>query len=271
MIHPIWKKVQPEAERVLMNNKKLFAFLSSPDLRFMFYSMGFSERQRFELNYIKNIPSDAWHSIKSYSESPIGVPEYDCEYLNISVNSLGKLYYWTAIASRWDIKQINTVVEIGGGYGCFCRVLLEMISPKITYVIFDLPEMLALQYYFLSASSPEYKVKPHFYSSSKITEGAVNLIPIYYLSDVKVNYFDLMVSHFALSETTSYTQRLVSEKLFPKAKYLYMCIQDTEATKWIDLNLEHHESLMNLVNNYFSTLISEPFHYDNAFEVFANK
>ena len=254
MIHPIWKKVQPEAERVLMNNKKLFAFLSSPDLQFMFYRMGFSDRQRFELNYLKNTPKETWQSILEYSESPIGKPKFDCEYLNISVNSLGMLYYWAAIASKWDIKTLNTVVEVGGGYGCFCRVVQEMIFPRITYIMFDLPEMLALQYYFLSGSSTEYKIIPHFSSSSNIIEGAINLVPIHYLSNFKVNKYDLIVSHFALSETTKYIQHLVSEKLFSKTKYLYMTIQDTDSAEWNELGLEPTVNLLAMIKNSFSQI-----------------
>ena len=271
IVHPIWKKVQPEAEKVLMNDEKLINFLSSPDLQFMFYRTGFSDRQRFELNYLKNTPNETWQSILKYSESPIGKPEFDCEYLNISVNSLGMLYYWAAIASKWDIKTLNTVVEIGGGYGCFCRVVQEMILPRITYIMFDLPEMLALQYYFLSGSSTEYKIIPHFSSSSKIVEGAINLVPIHYLSNFKVNKYDLIVSHFALSETTKYIQHLVSEKLFSKVKYLYMTIQDTETDEWIDINLESHKSLISLIKNYFTTINIVPFSHDNALEVFANQ
>jgi len=271
IVHPIWKKVQPEAEKVLMNDEKLINFLSSPDLQFMFYRTGFSDRQRFELNYLKNTPNETWQSILKYSESPIGKPKFDCEYLNISVNSLGMLYYWTAIASKWDIKTLNTVVEIGGGYGCFCRVVQEMILPRITYIMFDLPEMLALQYYFLSGSSTEYKIIPHFSSSSKIVEGAINLVPIHYLTNFKVNKYDLIVSHFALSETTKYIQHLVSEKLFSKAKYLYMTVQDTEMDEWKDINLESHKSLISLIKNYFTTINILPFSHDNALEVFANQ
>ena len=271
MVHPLWKKVQPRAEEVLMNNKKLFSFLTSPDLQFMFYRMGFSDRSKFELNYIKSSSDHTWKAVKRYTESSIGGPKYDCKHLNISVNSLSQLYYWAAITSRWDIKQISTIVEIGGGYGCFCRVMLELISPRLTYIIFDLPEMLALQHYFLSASSSDYKVVPHFGVDSKIVEGAINLIPIYFLRDYQIKYFDLFVSTFALSETPHYIQKIVMNKLFSKAKYLYMTIQDTDSAQWNEFGLEPKVNLLAMIQNIFPQINTLPFHSDSSIQVFAEK
>ena len=48
------------------------------------------------------------------------------------------------------IDQIKLIVEFGGGYGSFCRQI-HRLGFTGRYVIFDLPEMLALQKYVLSS------------------------------------------------------------------------------------------------------------------------
>ena len=271
MIHPIWGETQPKIKKIIFDDEQIMKFLSLKTIQFMFFRMGFSKHEIYELKYLKNSPTKMWNLIKEYEESPIGAPILDCKELNISSNSLAMLYYWKKIATKWDITQINSIIEVGGGYGSFCRVMHELASTDITYILFDLPEMLTLQYFFLSASSKGYNIIVHTSSNTPIVSGKINLIPIYWLEEYNVGKCDLFVSHFALSETPFFVQKLVSKKILANCKYLCITSQITDSKEWKDVKLSPHEDLLKLIENNFIKHNVYDSHYDNSIEVFAEK
>ena len=50
--------------------------------------------------------------------------------------------------SNIKISSINLVFEFGGGYGCMASIF-QTLSKKIKYIIYDIREVLLLQYYYL--------------------------------------------------------------------------------------------------------------------------
>ena len=94
MIHPIWSETQPKIKKIIFDDEQIMKFLSLKTIRFMFFRMGFSKHEIYELKYLKKSPTKMWNLIKKYEESPIGTPILDCKELNISSNSLAMLYYW---------------------------------------------------------------------------------------------------------------------------------------------------------------------------------
>ena len=65
------------------------------------------------------------------------------------INYLKKIYI------RFNNKNL-TIAEIGAGYGGFASKVIK--NTKSKYVIFDLPEVNALQYYYLSKNFPEKNI-----------------------------------------------------------------------------------------------------------------
>ena len=129
--------------------------------------------------------------------------------------------------------------------------------------------MLTLQYFFLSASSKGYNIIVHTSSNTPIVSGKINLIPIYWLEEYNVGKCDLFVSHFALSETPFFVQKLVSKKILANCKYLYITSQITDSKEWKDVKLSPHEDLLKLIENNFNKHNVYDSHYDNSIEVFA--
>jgi hypothetical protein len=89
-------------------------------------------------------------------EDPIGLPTIASRRMRTSANrahhaSHLAMYRLTRGQDFWDA---GTIVEWGGGYGDMARIL-RRINPSATYVIIDLPEMLALQYVYLGAVEGE--------------------------------------------------------------------------------------------------------------------
>lgn len=89
-------------------------------------------------------------------EDPIGLPTIASRRTLTSANrahhaSHLAMYRLTCRRDFWDAC---TIVEWGGGYGDMARILLRL-NPPLTYMIIDLPELLALQDIYLGATVDE--------------------------------------------------------------------------------------------------------------------
>jgi hypothetical protein len=69
------------------------------------------------------------------------------EYNNL-IHQAYHLYQWQQVTGK-QIKDLNTIVEFGGGYGAMC-LLCHRLGFKGRYVIYDLPEFSLLQEWYLS-------------------------------------------------------------------------------------------------------------------------
>ena len=118
----------------------------------------------------------------------------------------------------WDSA---TVLEWGGGYGDMARLVRRM-NPGMTYIIIDLPEMLALQYIYLASLESESSINlVNLREQLAIVPGKINLISAYtdisMLSKIKTDSF---ISTWALTESQRSIQQSVLEHDFFGAKYI---------------------------------------------------
>ncbi len=266
-LHPLWQKARP-AFTTLIQNGLPEDFLSNAEVAHQFCRSGFKEPQQHELNYLRSRPRAFGDLIRRYRESGIGRPAMECREFQISANSLGMLYYFVRIAESTGLESLHTIAEFGGGYGCLCRVFLELLPRAPTYIIIDLPEMLALQYVFLKASSPEYKVVPHTAAPLRIEPGAVNLVPVYLADSLPVRP-DLFVSTFALSETPWKLQEKVARHGFFGSKSVYLVGQETDTEFWKHVALDSPQALHRAVHDRFGQVRLQPYHFACAWELFA--
>ena len=76
--------------------------------------------------------------------------------MKVNVHDLCEIYHYKLfeenILKKFNNKNL-TIAEIGAGYGGFASKVIK--NTKSKYVIFDLPEVNALQYYYLSKNFPE--------------------------------------------------------------------------------------------------------------------
>ena len=84
---------------------------------------------------------------------PINGKNFD---LIVNRHDLAEIYHYKLFEEN-ILKKINknnlTIAEIGAGYGGFASKVIK--NKQMKYVIFDLPEINALQYYYLSKNFPE--------------------------------------------------------------------------------------------------------------------
>jgi len=267
-LHPLWQKARP-AFAALIQNGVPMDFLKHPEVAQMFCRGGFGEPQQHELNYLRSRPPALRDLLRRYRESNIGHPTLDCRDLPISVNSLGMLYYFARIVEAAGVGALQTIAEFGGGYGCLCRVFLELLPGPPTYIIIDLPGMLALQYVFLKASSPACKVVPHTAAPLRIVPGSVNLVPVHLAHSVPARP-DFFVSTFALSETPWKLQEKLARGGFWGSKSLYLVGQETDTQFWKFAGLDSPQALHRAVHDRFAQVRLQPYHFASAWELFAS-
>ncbi len=89
-------------------------------------------------------------------ESPIGNPStLEVDGIRVSQSSLEYTYMPTHLAPY--LSRVSVVVDIGGGYGGFARVIKTAL-PSVRLVLLDLPEVNVIQTYYLTAAFPEARV-----------------------------------------------------------------------------------------------------------------
>jgi putative sugar O-methyltransferase len=89
------------------------------------------------------------------TESPIGNPlTHEIQGTTVSQSSLEYTFMLAHLEPY--LSDVRTVVDIGGGYGGLAR-LVKLAFPSIRLVLLDLPEVSAIQTYFLHQAFPEKK------------------------------------------------------------------------------------------------------------------
>ncbi|MBD1154155.1 putative sugar O-methyltransferase [Pelagibacterales bacterium SAG-MED23] len=122
------------------------------------------------LRKIYNSKKKLW--INLLNENSIGNPVPFFLNKKTSGNRIRHVYLAKKICSYVNFSRIDSVIELGGGYGCMASIFCK-INRNIDYTIYDLPEVNLLQYYYLNSlgiktSNSDYKSQVSLIS--KITE-----------------------------------------------------------------------------------------------------
>ena len=105
-----------------------------------------------ELDYILSRPHTKWR--KALHEHTAGNPVIVDDQLCTSGNLIHMVYHIAMLESLSgiEISSLDTVLELGGGYGCMRRAMGNL-GFRGRYAIFDLPILLALQEFYISSTS----------------------------------------------------------------------------------------------------------------------
>ncbi len=141
-----------------------------------------------ELNYLKRLPD--WPSMRELLKDPgVGGAVID-PVLKTNGNIIHHLYsmfrFEEATAHR--LADDSRIVEFGGGYGNFCRLMFRRgFSGR--YVIYDLPEVLELQKWYLgrTLAADEY-ARVEFVTA--LPDGADTVIGLWSISEMPVELRD---------------------------------------------------------------------------------
>lgn len=189
----------------------------------------FSSASKCEFDYlITSINNDKL--LKAIEETWVGNPPKYKHYKKSSSNFVHTAYNLSQLIDLFkiDVKTLNSIVEFGAGYGCMAK-LINNLGFVGKYTIFDIPEFLALQKYYLHSS----KIMSNFKFIDKIDKlEAVNP--------------DILISTWSLSESPISLRDKFLKKI-GKPKYILIAYQENFNS--ID-NKKYFETLKGLMSEY---------------------
>jgi putative sugar O-methyltransferase len=147
-----------------------------------------------------------YEQIKILAESDFAGNPRRYKYKNVGWVSPTLLRYisvFSEIEKSIGFKNIDSVVEIGIGYGGQARVICNLAKIS-NYAFYDLNDVQKLAEYFLKISSSHLSPR--------------NLD----IDSVERESFDLAISNYALSELPAHVQREYLEKVLTPARHCYM-------------------------------------------------
>lgn len=131
------------------------------------------------------------------------------------------LAHYTKLTEQY-VWNANSVIEWGGGYGSMARIIRRM-NPGITYIIVDLPELLALQYIYLGSLEGADCVHIIQGTDDTVIPGKINLVSSdLILSDALQIDCELFITTWALTECPKYMQEFVASKKFFSAQSIFI-------------------------------------------------
>jgi hypothetical protein len=172
-------------------------------------------------------------------ESVVGNPLLYSWRSRSSGNLIHTAYHIKCFTETFHIpfKEISSIVEFGGGYGCMCRFIYE-IGFSGSYTIYDLAEFGALQKYYLTATG---HLKDHSISfTSDVSAPRIPKNP------------DLLIATWSLSESPLTIRSQFLESI-GKPTYILIAFQE----KFDDIdNQEYFEKMKETFAEY--TWVSTP-------------
>lgn len=111
----------------------------------------FHNANKCELDYLINSDWNKWS--RAITKTGVGNPPRYKYYKKSSGNLIHAAYNLSRLVDHYkiDIEKTDKIIEFGAGYGCMAK-LINNLGFNGKYVIFDIPEFLALQKYYLRST-----------------------------------------------------------------------------------------------------------------------
>lgn len=136
-----WDKYRKDLRRAILE-EDISDFLNWDIIKTtMFYEPG-----KKEYEVVKNNKK----LLESIKETQVGNPKPYWLNSSTSGNAVNHAYSISKLLEKCDFSKFNNIIELGGGYGSMCRLFRNSGFTK-KYTIYDLPEFLALQKYYLNS------------------------------------------------------------------------------------------------------------------------
>jgi len=135
-------------------------------------------------------------------------------------------YYDDIYSGIPKTERLRTIVEIGGGYGRFARIM-HQLDPSRCYVLIDLPESLIFSYAFLAVNFPGAKMLVISSAADARIEcaGEFDFVfcPVQFIGHLSCGEVDLVINTYSFAEmpqiSVDYLIGCIHDVLRPR--YLY--------------------------------------------------
>jgi len=176
-------------------------------------------------------------------ENSVGKPLRFFIYPFSSGNRIRQVYHIKKFIDWSNIKisSINLVFEFGGGYGCMASIF-QTLSKKIKYIIYDIREVLLLQYYYLKMNN--FDVSLVFPQKNIFLTN--NLLKLKNVLLKNKNKNKLLIMNWSFSEIHLHARSRI-ENLIYNFNYIIISFQDK--FEEID-NINYFNNLKNKLKKY---------------------
>ena len=238
----------------IINKNNLNSFLRNTILQNIF----FIHNRFFIFNELSELKKDKkWKLWKNIlKENDIGNPIRYFLYPQSSGNRIRQVYILKNLLDHskiFSIKEIKSVIELGGGYGCMAQIFYNLNS-KTKYSIYDMYEVNLLQHYYLKMNN----CKTSFESKARGIKLINKLNYLKSLTSKKNN--DLFIANWSLSEfPLKFRNEFVST--IKGSKYSIICFQ--EKFENID-NLKFFLNLVKKLKSKFNSKLIDFTHYNRS-------
>lgn len=253
-VHPIWSEARSTL-RSYLEEEDWRDFLSHPVCRQMFFRGRWGAGQDKELAALS---ADVFGQmlLDTQRDPAAGAPRLSHVLPELSTNMLGMFYYLMRVRKACDDALPRSVIEIGGGYGAFAWAFMKQ-NPQAAYIIVDLPEMLAIQHYFLTLSLPQSQIIFADTANAQPMPGRVLLLPAARLHESALSC-DLLFSTFGFSELPREFQARIEATGYFGASRIFLAGQF--ASELPHLHLVHHDQVLRAARRRFNRVNVERFH-----------
>jgi len=131
------------------------------------------------------------------NESKVGNPKQYYLDMSTSGNLIHHAYSISHLLNNCDIRDFDKVIELGGGYGSMCRLFRNMNYFR-KYIIYDLPELCALQKFYLSSVDTKYTDNTIFSSDlNKLNDDNISalFIATWSFSEMPIELREQLLNH----------------------------------------------------------------------------
>ncbi len=196
-------------EEAINDYKKFKRFKSDKRYQFVLehatFEQGLQNIEIIKKNNIELLDNNNFSKFKL--NDLIGSPKiynYGSVYGNISPTTIAYIKVLSDLMSLFKINEINTIAEIGAGYGGQA-LIIDQFTKKIEFTLFDLKPVLKLTEKYLES----------FNLNGSFNTKTLN-------EESYTNKYDLIISNYAFSELPKKTQILYLEKVLIKSKRGYL-------------------------------------------------
>jgi putative sugar O-methyltransferase len=171
-----------------------------------FFGVGLVPVKDFDELLNHRLQHDEWHpELRGIGESPLVAPPAVLTHKGITYShQLSQFFsFYHELVAGIGNAELNTVIEIGSGSGCFVRVL-KLAGRGKRFILVDLPESLIFAFAFLRMHFPEAKM--HIVKSADdVTPGMETefdflFCPAQFLHRLRPQSVDLLVNTYSLGE-----------------------------------------------------------------------
>ena len=211
-------------KEIISNKYRLKNFLREDEIHKVMFGLN---RLTFLFELIKIRMDKNWKNIwsKIINEQKIGSPIPYFLYPKSSGNRIHDTFNFKMLIDlNGKKKNFSNVIEFGGGYGSLCN-LIKKIYKLDNYLIYDLPEVNALQYYYLKRLN--YNVYINQIKSKK--KNAIylfsNVVKLNkFIENSKLNNY-MFISNWGFSEVPI-SLRKKFYLIINKSKFTYLAFQE---------------------------------------------